>query len=791
MEFSSNAIAYLGVVAVRSLGLAALAAAALFVFRLQAAAVRHAVWTVVVAGMLALAAIAPLTPAVPIRVLRAMPAPAAVALSPDYASAVESGGAARRGAAAPATSLPHWRDAAVAVYAVGLLVMLIRLAFGYAFTVRLVRGSRKIERAWAAGIYESGWISVPLTVGWLRPEILLPADWEQWDAAKLEAVLAHERTHVRRADWAISVLAGLNRCVFWFHPLAWWLERRLASLAEQACDDSALLEVATEPYAQALLDMAAAVKTWHGRLVWEAMAMAKASEVRKRIERILDETRQIPKGLTGRRWAALVACSLPLIYLAAALRPVPAVAQQAVPAAAAPQAAPSQPPRKGSRQQLNAGDVPALEQSLAANPHDLDARFRLISYYHEAGMREPRMNHTYWLIANHPESAAARSSSQLISANDSADFQRAAAMWKQQAAAHPNDPRVLVNAGSFLSEAGGDFDEAERLLLAGRAIEPSDATSAMWLGRLYGTAILSTSGDPAFPNPNPGFAQRARTKVESTSDRRLAIQTAMRIISSAARPDPGRPLAPGVLNLDEHPLLVPLIEWAKTSLLQVPPGSVVRTGQMQAALPPPPPGLITGLEPVYPPLARQARVSGDVHLSLTIGSDGHVEHIEVESGHPLLVPAAMEAARQWVFSSGGAGVLHTVVPFRLDDGSTPVAHGVLGGIVGQAPAPLASAADGIPTVKIGGSVQAAKLISKVDPEYPPLAMQARISGVVHLNVLIGANGRMENLEVISGHPLLVPAALQAANQYVYAPTLFNGQPVKVSTLVDVDFTLTQ
>ena len=115
---------------------------------------------------------------------------------------------------------------------------------------------------------------MPLTVGWLRPKVLLPAGWERWPEDKLQAVLAHERIHVRRGDWAVGVLAGLNRSIFWFHPLAWWLERQLAQLAEQASDDAALLVVGTEPYARALLDMAAAVKTGQGRLTWEATAMA-------------------------------------------------------------------------------------------------------------------------------------------------------------------------------------------------------------------------------------------------------------------------------------------------------------------------------------------------------------------------------------------------------------------------------------------------------------------------------------------------------------------------------------
>src|SRR5262249_12870128 len=159
-----------------------------------------------------------------------------------------------------------WRDAATAVYALGVLVLLARLAFGYLFTRRLVRASRP-----AGEVSVSSWISVPMTVGWLPPKILLPEGWESWGRPKLDAVLAHERTHVRRADWLIAMLAQVNRALFWFHPLAWWLERRLATLAEQACDDAALLEVPHAPYAEALLDMAAAVKTAQGRLIWEAM----------------------------------------------------------------------------------------------------------------------------------------------------------------------------------------------------------------------------------------------------------------------------------------------------------------------------------------------------------------------------------------------------------------------------------------------------------------------------------------------------------------------------------------
>jgi TonB family protein len=92
-------------------------------------------------------------------------------------------------------------------------------------------------------------------------------------------------------------------------------------------------------------------------------------------------------------------------------------------------------------------------------------------------------------------------------------------------------------------------------------------------------------------------------------------------------------------------------------------------------------------------------------------------------------------------------------------------------------------------IRVGANVQAANLINKVDPVYPPLAEQARIQGTVRFTVIIGKDGRFANIQLVSGHPLLVQAAKDALDQYVYKPTLLNGQPVEVVTQVDVNFAL--
>lgn len=92
---------------------------------------------------------------------------------------------------------------------------------------------------------------------------------------------------------------------------------------------------------------------------------------------------------------------------------------------------------------------------------------------------------------------------------------------------------------------------------------------------------------------------------------------------------------------------------------------------------------------------------------------------------------------------------------------------------------------------VGGDVQAARLIRRVIPMYPVLAKQARISGTVRLIGIIAKDGTIEQLQVVSGHPLLVKSAVEAVRQWVYQPTLLNGSPVEVIAPIDVIFTLAQ
>ena len=148
-------------------------------------------------------------------------------------------------------------------------------------------------------------------------------------------------------------------------------------------------------------------------------------------------------------------------------------------------------------------------------------------------------------------------------------------------------------------------------------------------------------------------------------------------------------------------------------------------------------------------------------------------------------------------SAGGVGVVGGV-PGGVA-GGTP--GGVLGGILSSVPQASVlppppppkkeEKKEVVQRIRVGGNVQAAKLIKHPSPIYPPLAKQARISGTVKLSALIGKDGAIQNLVVVSGHPLLVQSALDAVRQWVYQPTLLNGEPVEVATEIDVNFTLNQ
>jgi periplasmic protein TonB len=114
--------------------------------------------------------------------------------------------------------------------------------------------------------------------------------------------------------------------------------------------------------------------------------------------------------------------------------------------------------------------------------------------------------------------------------------------------------------------------------------------------------------------------------------------------------------------------------------------------------------------------------------------------------------------------------------------------GVIGGIISSTPVAVPKVATP-QRVRVSQGVSQGLLVKRIQPAYPPLARQARIQGQVMLQAVISKDGSIENLRLISGHPMLAPAALEAVKQWRYKPYMLNGEPVEVETTVMVNFTL--
>ena len=188
------------------------------------------------------------------------------------------------------------------------------------------------------------------------------------------------------------------------------------------------------------------------------------------------------------------------------------------------------------------------------------------------------------------------------------------------------------------------------------------------------------------------------------------------------------------------------------------------------APPPPPP-------PPPPPAAVPIKVVKQIQSDLQNG----------QLRTPTKIPEKVQMIKEEeapppVMASGG---VVGGVPGGIPGGQM---GGVIGGIISSTPVAVPKVATP-QRVRVSQGVSSGLLIKKVQPAYPPLARQARIQGQVLLQAQISKDGSIENLSLISGHPMLAPAAIEAVKQWRYKPYMLNGEPVAVDTQVVVNFTL--
>lgn len=189
------------------------------------------------------------------------------------------------------------------------------------------------------------------------------------------------------------------------------------------------------------------------------------------------------------------------------------------------------------------------------------------------------------------------------------------------------------------------------------------------------------------------------------------------------------------------------------------------------------PTLIRQVNPTYPAEAMRAGIEGTVEVEITIGDAGTVTHARVvRSAEPVFDQAAIKAAEQWTFSKPTQGpVVRTVeLTFSLARGA-----------VGTPRVRVRADAD---AVRIGGNIAAPMKTKHVSPAYPEIARNARVAGMVILEVLVARDGRVLDAAVLRSIPLLDQAAIDAVMQWEFVPTLLNGTPIQAIMTVTVNFT---
>jgi protein TonB len=198
--------------------------------------------------------------------------------------------------------------------------------------------------------------------------------------------------------------------------------------------------------------------------------------------------------------------------------------------------------------------------------------------------------------------------------------------------------------------------------------------------------------------------------------------------------------------------------------------------------PPPPPPPFNAVRIVEAVIERAAQTQ--------IFAGRLFEPAAVPDKPAMIIDEAPPASAPTFGVPGGIGV-----PGGVDGG---VLHSLLAETVARAiqlaPPPAQVVKETAPApppparIKVGGLVQQGKILHQPMPVYPPLARAARVQGTVRLEGILGKDGRVRELRVISGHPLLASAALEAVRQWIYKPTYLNGEPVEVVAPIDVNFT---
>jgi TonB family protein len=676
----------------------------------------------------------------------------------------------------------------------GAVLRLIWLVLGFLRLSRLLNKSKRLDEAPAitdrisslirvqARFFLSNEIDSPATFGILKPIVLLPGSFHKMSEACREAVVYHELLHIRRRDWALILAEEIVRTIFWFHPAVWWLLSRIHLTREQSVDQEVVkLTGNQKPYLDSLIEIA----RMHGRpKAFPAPLFLRERHLVQRVALLLKE-------VSMNRTRLVLSLSGIAILLTGTVRLASGWFPLTGPALVVQE--------EISAEEIESQQIPAspatpadlIPTPTAPTPTVPQQRIRLKQ---SNGMQSNvKLQLSFWngdLTAFILQMSDFLGLSPLIidpEVQGTVTTQSSEPMSKSEALALFH--QILKTNNATLIEQNGIYQVVPKSSDLKTGIDPienqaPDVESGT-------TPENSATSPPREGGMDSGIVGKVPGGIVGGRVGGIEVETPFGPVVPPPKPAPAEAGGivggivggkPGVAIVDPKQFVSGAIDPPQ----QAPPKSEIKTTESR---------LIRRVDPVYPELAKRARVQGQVVLKVTVDEEGSVGNAEVLRGHPLLKDSAVAAVKQWKYEPtiiNGAAVTVTAtvtINFVLPgDQTMPSQAGAVPRIGSYAADPEINDPLDSPD-RIASTVRNPRLIKIVDPVYPELAKRARVQGQIVLKVTVDEEGRIRDVEVLSGHPLLSDSAVAAVKQWIYEPTIINGAAVPVTATVTINFVL--
>ncbi len=453
-------------------------------------------------------------------------------------------------------------------------------------------------------------ITGPVTFGFLRPVILLPAHFPDMPAAMRDAILCHETLHVRRRDWLFTAAEELIRAGLWFHPAIWWLLGEIQLTREQAVDREAVdMTNARDPYVDALL--AAAGAAFEADLAPAPLFLRKR-HLKQRVVSILKEKR-----MSKTRTVSTLATGL--AFLAGACWYV-------------------------------TGALPLSAQPQLAH----DGRGVTVDTMGSQLMHRAPVFYPGEALAKNLEGVIVAQ----VKLDENGNVSDASILSGPDELRKPVLQSLL--SWHFTKDAAGSTRQVSvKFHVPAPEAAPEVSTTRQSITVTAPPAPATPSEMRKSATPMPAAMRSADMTIRAIQVQGLGMPTEEVLgklpmhVNDTWTPESMAKMTDAAHQIDEHlrvgmsatPAGVTVILSApRTETTPVLSGAVTVGGRVQANK------LISQTPPVYPAVARQARISGTVELAVVIGPDGHPQQISVINGHPLLRQAALDAVKEWVYA---------------------------------------------------------------------------------------------------------------------------------------------